>query len=123
VFPAYGEALGAFVALGEGIDDLLHRGQSAVSRAGGVGPGGAGGGKMGVDERAESVAGVGGLLAKSASGLDLVAGEAATGGGDVRQELGVTVQILLRYLVPLHVTPRFPDAPVTVPWRRSASRP
>ncbi|MGH1552303.1 hypothetical protein ACRAWF_09685 [Streptomyces sp. L7] len=78
---------------------------------------------MGVDEGAQSVAGLGGLFTQGASGLDLVAGEAAAGGGDVRQQLGIAVQVLLRYSVSLHVTPSFLDAPVTDSWRRPASRP
>jgi len=72
-FLAYGETLRAFVALGG---------------AGGVGPGCAGGGEVRGDDVAQSVAGVGGLFAQGASGLDLLASEAAAGGGDVRQELG-----------------------------------
>lgn len=66
LFP-YGEELCPFVALGEGVDDLLDRGKCAVGRAGRRGPGGAGRGQMSADEGAQAVAGVGGPLAKGAA--------------------------------------------------------
>lgn len=43
IFLAYGQALGAFAAFGEGVDGRLYGGERAAVRAGGVGPGGVGG--------------------------------------------------------------------------------
>ena len=79
LFLAYGEELGAFVALGEGVDDLLDGGERGVVAEPG-GPGRAGGGQMRADEGAQPVSGLGGLLAEGAAGGDLVPGEASPGG-------------------------------------------
>jgi hypothetical protein len=68
LFLAYGEKPGAFVLLGEGVDDLLHGGARAAGGAGRTGPGRAGSGQMRADEGAQPVTGLGGLLAQGCGG-------------------------------------------------------
>jgi hypothetical protein len=110
----YGEKLGAFVSLGEGVDDLLHGGQRAVGGAGRTGPGRAGGGQMRADQGAQPVAGLGGLLTQGATGRDFVPGQASPRGRYLGHDLGVAVQILLGKFPVRHVVPRILDVPVTV---------
>lgn len=102
---SYGESLGAFVALGEGVYRLLHGGECDVGRAGGAGPGEASSDQVCADEVAQPVAGVGGLFPQGAPGLDLLPGEAPAGGRDPGEDLGVAVQVVVGNPSVRHVAP------------------
>lgn len=106
----HGEQLGALVALGERVDRLLDGGERAVGRARDGRPGRARGGQVRADQGPQSQARARGPLPEGATGLDLVAGEAAAGPRGVGQDAGVAVQVLIRYLVFRHAAPVVPRA-------------
>ncbi|MGY4276990.1 hypothetical protein ACVILE_003170 [Streptomyces sp. M18.1] len=115
LFLPYRESLRALVPLGEGVDGLGDGGQHAVGDAGAgraAGPGGAGGVQVQPHQSAQAVPRLRGPFPEEPPFLQLVAGQPASGPGDLGEYRGVPVQVgLLRLRLLLGLLVRHPVPP------------